>query len=278
MKHIENSFVGAAGLKIYYQAWLPDTKPKAILQLAHGINEHSGRYMNVVNEVLLKGFAVYANDHIGHGKSEGPRSFVCCFDQFVEDEKTFNELIKKEHPGLPVFLLGHSMGSVIGLRFATKYSDLIKGLVLSGCGTRTGGDVSGFIKAMAKILSKLTPKLVVSVGDLSHFLSHDPKEVEAYRTDPLVFLKGVSARLGAELMRCFSENMTLAPTLKVPLLYQCGGEDKLVFGGKELSEKFVLADKTIKIYDGLWHEVFSESEELRSKPLADLGAWLENHL
>ncbi|MFX1451268.1 MAG: alpha/beta fold hydrolase, partial [Promethearchaeota archaeon] len=116
MKHFENEYEGIAGLKIYYQCWLPD-KPKAIVHIVHGFAEHSGRYLNVVNELIPLNYAVYANDHRGHGRSEGVRNHVDSFDQYVEDEKLLYDIIKKQHPNLPVFMLGHSMGSIIALYF-----------------------------------------------------------------------------------------------------------------------------------------------------------------
>lgn len=96
MKHIEGKFKGVKDLNIYYQAWIPNT-PKAVIQLVHGGFEHSGRYQNVVNELIPESFAIYANDHLGHGKSEGLRNYVDSFDQFIEDEKLFYDLIKEKH-------------------------------------------------------------------------------------------------------------------------------------------------------------------------------------
>ena len=91
MKHFEVEFKGVKDLKIYYQAWVPDT-PKAVIQLVHGGFEHSGRYQNVVKELIPHDYAVYADDHRGHGKSEGLRNYVEKFDQFIEDEKSPKKL------------------------------------------------------------------------------------------------------------------------------------------------------------------------------------------
>ncbi|MHA1292546.1 MAG: alpha/beta fold hydrolase, partial [Promethearchaeota archaeon] len=171
MKNIEGEFKGVKNLKIYYQAWLPEN-PKAVVQIVHGFAEHSGRYMNVVNELIPLGYAIYADDHRGHGKSEGKRNYVDSLDQFIEDEKKLYEIIKENHPDLPIFMLGHSMGSLIAVYFTKKYESLLNGLILSGTGTRTGGTVSKFLKFMAKVMSKIAPKLSVNPKLDVNMLSH----------------------------------------------------------------------------------------------------------
>ncbi|MBK5134284.1 alpha/beta fold hydrolase, partial [Candidatus Bathyarchaeota archaeon] len=131
MNHIEDEFEGVDGIKLFYQAWLPEN-PKAVVQVIHGFAEHSGRYKNVVNQLEPNGFAIYAHDLRGHGKSEGVQNYVDSMDQFVEDEKKFYDLIKKKHSNLKIFLLGHSMGSGIAMYFTKKYENLLTGLILSG--------------------------------------------------------------------------------------------------------------------------------------------------
>jgi alpha-beta hydrolase superfamily lysophospholipase len=277
MKHIDGHFSGVEGISIYYQAWLPETAPKAIIMVAHGIAEHSGRYLNVVNEVIPRGFAVYANDHRGHGRSEGDRCYVDHFDQYIDDVKLFYDLIRKDHPLAPIFLLGHSMGSLIAVQFTAKYESLLSGLILSGSGNKTGGDVSPLLIAISKLLSRIVPRLKIRATDLSQYISHDPEVVQRYRTDPLNFLKGFSARLGAELLRSFAINESLVGSFKLPLLFQAGGEDSLVLNARAVAEKFTMTDKTFRIYEGLWHEVYNESEADRRKVLNDLGEWLDRH-
>lgn len=277
MKHEENFFEGQKGTKIYYQKWLPD-KPKAVIELLHGFGEHSGRYMNVVDKLVPAGYAIYTMDHRGHGKSEGQRVYADNFDQLVEDAKTYYDIIKKENPDLPIFLLGHSMGCTISIYFVKKYESLLKGLVLSGVGTFIGGDINGFLRFMAKILSKVAPKLSLASGDLSKFLSHDPKVVEAYNSDPLNVLNKSTARLGAEFMKSISSYQKFSVNFKIPTLIQAGSEDKLIVGNKQAVEYFKMPDKTVKIYEGLYHEVYNEPPEMRGVVLDDLLNWLNNHL
>ena len=251
MKHIEGKFKGVKDLNIYYQAWIPNT-PKAVIQLVHGGFEHSGRYQNVVNELIPESFAIYANDHLGHGKSEGLRNYIDSFDQFIEDEKLFYDLIKEKHSDLPIFMLGHSLGSFIAIYFTKKYEHLLDGLILSGTGTSPGKETSGFLKLIAKAFSKIAPKMKFNPRINTKFLSHDPEVVKNYKADPLVNADKITARLGSE--------------------------DKLIKGSDELDNLFKMHDKTIKIYEGLYHEVYNEIEKDRRIVLNDLRDWLDSHI
>ena len=278
MKHFEGEFKGTKELKIFYQAWIPE-EPKAIIQIIHGFAEHSGRYLNVVNQLAPLGYAIYADDHRGHGKSDGKRNYVKYFDQFIEDEKKLYDIIKNRHQNLPIFMLGHSMGSMIALVFTKKFEPLLSGLILSGTGTGAGESISKSLKVLVKILTKIMPKKYINPGLKAEMLSHDSEVVQAYETDPLVNADKISLRLGWELMKYFERFSPITSSLKLPLLIQCGAEDTLVKGSEEaLRNAFTMEDKTILIYDGLYHEVYNEVLEEREKVLNDLSNWLDNHI
>ena len=277
MKHIEGEFKGINGLKIYYQAWIPGT-PKAVIQLVHGGFEHSGRYQSVVNELVPENYAIFADDHRGHGKSEGLRNYVGSFDHFIEDEKIFSEIIKEQYPNLPLYMLGHSLGSFIAIYFTRKYETLLDGLILSGTGTDPGQETSGFLKLLAKAFSKIAPKMKFNPRLDAKFLSHDPAVVRLYKNDPLVNADKISARLSYEMLKNFENFKTFIGGFKLSLLVQCGSDDKLIRGAENLNELFTMPDKTIKIYEGLYHEVYNEIEEERKKVLRDLLGWLNSHV
>jgi len=275
MEHFENYLEGVQGTKLFFQAWLPKTPPKAIIQIMHGYSEHGGRYLNVVNELVPRSYAIYISDHRGHGKSEGPRAYVKSFNQFIEDQKRFYDLIKARHPQIPLFVLGHSMGSVVARLFVAKYPEGIKGIVLSGAGTKFGS-MNPFFKFVADILFIFLPKMRIAM-DTADLLSHDPKVVRNYREDNLVFKKS-TVQLGVELIKGLRKSIRLSKKIQIPTLVQAGSKDKLLTNAKRNAQILKMKDKTIKIYDGLYHEVYNELESDRSRVLNDLGNWLDAHL
>lgn len=274
MEHLEDTFNGADGIKLYYQVWRPEETPKAVVQIMHGFGEHSGRYLNVVNELVLRGYVVYANDHRGHGKSEGIQLYVKKFQDFIEDEKIFFNLINEKEPDLPHFILGHSMGSTIAELYAVTYPEKIQGLVLSGVAIQMGA-VSGVMKALLKFFGLLAPKMRITM-DLAPQLSHDPEVVKAYREDPLVF-KRPTLKLGIEFTNNLTKARKLLGQIKIPILVQSGSEDKAMLGAEKFNDLLTVEDKTVKIYPGLFHEVYNELEDDRKTVLGNLGDWLDSH-
>ena len=277
MKHTEDTYLSADGLNLYYQVWRPDETPKAVIQLMHGYASYSGRLINVVNELIPRGYVIYAADHRGHGKSEGLELYVKKFAKFIEDQKIFFDLIREKEPNLPHFILGHSMGSTIAEQFVATHPELeaIKGLILSGVGIKIG-TIHGFKKALANFLALLASKKRVTV-DEAEKLSHDPEVVEAYRKDPMVSKKP-TVKIGVEFANACSKANKLIGQIKIPTLVQFGSEDIVMLEGEKFVKKLIMPDKTIKKYDELYHEVYNESAKDRKIVLKDLGDWLDNHL
>ncbi|MFX1296813.1 MAG: alpha/beta hydrolase [Promethearchaeota archaeon] len=275
MKHFEDNFIGVDDVNIYYQVWRPDENPKAVVQIIHGYAEHSGRYLNVVNELIPRGYVLYANDHRGHGKSEGIQLYVKKFENFIEDEKIFLDLINRNEHNLPHFILGHSMGSTIAELLIVKYPENIKGLVISGVATQIKS-IRGVKKALVKFLASIKPKMRVTL-DLAPGLSHDLEVVEAYRKDPLVY-KSATVKIGVEFAKAVAKAKKLLGQIKIPVLLQSGSEDPEMLGAEKFDELLTTIDKTVKIYEGLYHEVYNEVEEDRKVVLKDLGDWLDNHI
>ena len=169
---------------IYYQTWLPEGEPKASLLLVHGLAEHCGRYMNVVNHLVPSGYAAYGIDHIGHGKSDGDRVFVDRFQDYIDTLKSFFDLVRKWQPEKPVYLIGHSMGGLIGAAYLLEYQDELAGAVLSAPGVKIPDNISQTTILMGKALSIIAPKAGVIQLDATS-VSRDPVVVDAYVNDPL---------------------------------------------------------------------------------------------
>jgi acylglycerol lipase len=196
MNHIEGNFKGVRNANIYYQAWLPEGNVRAVLLVVHGLGEHSGRYMNVVNHFVPLGYAVYGLDHIGHGRSEGMREVVERFDDYTDTLTIYCNLVKGWQTGKPVFLLGHSMGGLIATYYLLDHQADFRGAVISAPGIKVSASISRAAITIGKILSVLAPKAGVLALDVNG-ISRDSEVVRAYVNDPLVFHGKTPARLAA---------------------------------------------------------------------------------
>lgn len=276
MIHEEGYFNDAQGRRIYHQHWLPEGTPRGAVILAHGLGEHSGRYMNVVNALAPAGYALYGLDHLGHGKSAGQRVYVDSFDEYIVTLRRFWEMVVGWQPNLPRFLIGHSMGGLIAGLFLTRYSQDVTGAVLSAPAAKLPPETSILTIALGRIFSSLTPKMGLAALDSSG-VSRDPEVVSAYRSDPLVYTGKITARLAVEIMLSMQRLERDAGNIRAPLLILQGTADRLVnpAGSALLYERASSPDKTLKQYDGLYHEVFNEPEH--DTVLRDVVEWLNAH-
>ncbi len=277
MKHKDGTFKGVRDANIYYQSWLPEGEPKAILVIVHGLAEHSGRYMNVVNHLVPSGYAVYGIDHIGHGKSDGKRGYVEQFQDYTKVLKNYFDMIGKLQPNKPMFLIGHSMSGLISTAFLLNHQDKLSGAILSGPGIKLPDNISQATIFAAKMFSIIMPGFGLKQLD-SKGVSRDPSVVDAYINDPLVYTGKITARLGAELIKTMQHVTQQAAKIKLPIMIVQGSDDKLVDpgGAQFLYDLVGSKDKTIKIYNGFYHEVFNEPEH--ELVLNDVEIWLNAHL
>ena len=278
MKTQSGNFKAHDGTSIYWKGWTPDNAPKAVVHVIHGYAEHIDRYGNVVGELLPAGYAVFGTDHRGHGKSEGKRGHVMSFQEFIDDEKQFQrEVIRTKFPKLPCFVLGHSMGSLIAMNLVEQSAEGIRGLVLSGTGSRPGTNIPKILLAATRILSRLLPSIHVKSPLPPEFISRDPEVVKAYVEDPLVY-NVITPRLAYEMNRYVVIGAENSGEIQIPVLIQLGSRDTAFSGQKELFEMVGAKDKTFKLYEGLKHEVYNELAQDRIKVLQDLRLWLDAHV
>jgi len=277
MNHIEGNFKGVRNSNIYYQAWLPEGNVKAVLLIVHGLGEHCGRYMNVVNHFVPLGYAVYGLDHIGHGKSEGQREVVERFDDYTTTLTIYYNMVKGWQTTKPIFLLGHSMGGTIATYYLLDHQADFQGAVISAPGIKVSDSISPATITMGKILSVIAPKAGVLALDVNS-ISRDPEVVTAYVNDPLVFHGKTPARLAAEFVKTMQHITAEVDKITLPFIVIQSGQDKIVdpAGAQMLYDKAGSKDKTIKIYEGLYHEVFNEPE--RARVLKDVETWLAAHI
>jgi alpha-beta hydrolase superfamily lysophospholipase len=274
VKHRELQFPGCQDATLHGQAWLPERAPRAIIVVAHGLAEHGGRYATLANRLVEKGYAVYAIDHRGHGRSSGRRANIDKFDYLVSDLGTFIGRAQREHPDTPVILLGHSMGGAIALACALKHHRVLRALVLSAPALSAGQSVSALKLLIVKLLSAVSP----NTGALklpATAVSRDPAVVRAYESDPLVYHGAIPARTLAELIKAMQSLQQKAHELRIPVLIQHGTADSLVplAATHPIYQHLGVAkSRTLLVYEGLYHEVYNEPE--RDRVIGDLEGWL----
>ena len=277
MKHIEGRFKGVRDASIYHQAWLPEEDAKAVLLIVHGLGEHGGRYMNVVNALVPLGYAVYAPDHLGHGKSEGEREVIERFADYTDTLTTFLTLVKGTHAGLPIFLFGHSMGGLIASIYLLDHQAEFRGAIISAPAVKIGEGIPAATILMGRVLSVLAPKMGVLALDAGA-ISRDPEVVSAYVDDPLVFHGKTPARLAAEMLKAMQRVTAEVGRIRLPLIVIQGSEDRLVDpgGAQMLYDEAGSQDKTLRVYEGMFHEVCNEPE--CALVLDDIAGWLDAHV
>jgi acylglycerol lipase len=277
MNHIEGKFIGVRNIQVFYQAWLPEGEVKAVLPIIHGLGEHSGRYMNVVNHFVPLGYVVYGLDQIGHGKSGGAREYVERFEDYSETFTAYLKMVKQWQPGKPIFLLSHSIGGLIAAYYLLDHQAEFQGAIFSAPVVKVASHVTKMTVFMAQTLSLLAPSAGVLPVDPST-ISRDPDVVKAYIDDPLVFHGKTTARLSAEMLRALTRVSAETGKITLPFLAMQGGADRLVDpdGAQILYERAASKDKTLKIYDGLYHEIFNEPE--RGRVFKDIEDWLAAHV
>ena len=231
----------------------------------------------MVDHFVPLGYAVYGIDHPGHGHSEGPRVYVERFQDFLDPLQDFLGRIRNWQPEAPIFLVGHSLGGLITAAYLLHQPDEPAGAILSAPIVKMPGSVSALTLLAGKVLSALLPRLGL-VRLEAEGVSRDPAVVRAYREDPLVFTGKITARLGTELLQTMGRVLAEARKIRRPLLILQGAADKLVDprGAQVLFDRVSSVDKTIKVYEGLFHEVFNEPEH--DRVLADVEQWLAGQL
>jgi alpha-beta hydrolase superfamily lysophospholipase len=274
-------FEGAEGAQIAGFRWVDDTvTPRAVLQVAHGMGEHALRYKAPLGPLVAAGWAIYSDDHRGHGlTAAGPEALGDFGDNgaalIVEDLRRLTSLARAEHPDLPLVLLGHSLGSFFAQAYVFDHSRAIDGLVLSG--TAAFGDRTGPPKRLDEIAIAGEPPRTPF-----DWLSRDPAEVDAYIADPLCgFSRKANDKDGfPELLKRIKDPAEIARIRKDLPIYVFVGDKDPVNEDLKLLEPLTrryreagLSDVTVKVYPGGRHEMLNETN--RAEVVADLTAWLE---
>jgi acylglycerol lipase len=277
MQSQNGTFQGAKGYRLYYRKWIPEQKAVAVVFVAHGIAEHSGRYSGLGSFLAGRGLAVYAFDYRHHGRSQGDKGGMDDFSLILDDFEIFRKMISQAHPGLKIFLLGHSMGTALSLVYAEKHGSDLAGLVLSGSPLRSIPHIPSLVTALIYPLVVITPNLRLYKLD-SATLSRDRAVVDNYNRDPLVFRGKLSCSLAISFLRILHKAEAGIPNIHIPVLVMHGSSDNLCLpeGSDVVLNKIGSTDKTRIIYPGFYHEILNEPE--KGQVRQDIWNWLEKQM
>jgi acylglycerol lipase len=271
----EETYVGAGGLKIFFRSWQPAGNPRAVVVICHGVNSHGGQYGWTAEQLLKAGYAVYALDLRGRGKSEGERFYVENVADYVSDVAGVIKIAKQRHPGLPVFLLGHSAGGVVSSVYTLENQAELAGFICESFAFQV--PAPGFALAAIKALSHIAPRLPVLTLKNEDF-SRDPKAVEALNSDPLIAREVQPAITVAALVRADERLREEFPRITLPVLIMHGTDDRatVCHGSQFFFETVGSNDKTLKLYEGHYHDLLNDIG--KEAVMADISAWIDKHV
>ncbi len=281
----EGTFAGSDGQALYYQAWVSgDRGPfgsaqgrhRAVLVNLHGLGDHSGLYPTIAGHFPSRGIAVYAYDMRGNGRSPGQRAYLRSWEEYRGDLQAFLVRVREWEPGLPVFVLGHSLGGLVVLDYALHRPDGLSGAIAAAPPLGRLG-VPAPLMALGRIMSRVWPRFSLEVGmDLSG-LARDPAVMSTVLADPLFHRRG-TARLSTEVTAAIVRVQARAASLSVPLLILHGAADRMVppDGSREFFSKVRCPDRELREYPGAYHGLFADIGY--QEVLADVERWLEDRV
>ncbi|XP_072576243.1 monoglyceride lipase isoform X3 [Vulpes vulpes] len=238
--------VNADGQYLFCRYWKPPGTPKALIFVSHGAGEHCGRYDELAQMLVGLELLVFAHDHVGHGQSEGERMVVSDFHVFIRDVLQHVDFMQKDYPGLPVFLLGHSMGGAIAILTAAERPSHFSGMVL------------------------ISPLVLANPESATTF------KVDLYNSDPLICRAGLKVCFGIQLLNAVTRVERALPKLTLPFLLLQGSADRLCDskGAYLLMESAKSQDKTLKIYEGAYHVLHKELPEVTNSVFREINMWV----
>lgn len=270
----EGYFKGVGDLELYWQSYQV-SDPKAAIIFLHGLGEHSDRYQHPIRYFSERDYSLYFYDQRGHGRSEGARAYTRGLDANVEDLDIFVKRIKKKEK--KVFLVGHSFGGQVVVNYLAQVQPNLNGALLSSPNIQVKVKVPWIKKKAARVLSNFVPRLSMDNELDVQLISKDAEVVEEYLNDPLVTDK-ITVRLGGEILRNHDVIMDLAQKIELPILLMHAGADEICDpeGSREFFSLLAAEDKTLKIYDGFYHEIFNCVG--RETVFKDMDLWLNERI
>ena len=274
----ESKYVGFDGTRMFMALWRPDDdKPRALIVALHGLGGHAGDMKTIGEFLAEKGLAVFAPDLRGFGHYSGTKGHVMSFEEYVEDIQNLIMQVKDTYLNKITYLFGASLGGLNAIRYVVKYPKTVDGLLLhcpavsQSLGIGTGKKIAGSILSVLNVKRYFASELNYSDA------SRNPENVKRLENDPLRF-DIVTPRFGMEGLKASKDAFRSAPDIRMPVYLQQAGADKLVIPekSKEFFENLGSADKTWRLYEGLYHQLHEEPE--KEQVLGDLYGWLDKRL
>lgn len=270
----EETIQSTKGVGIFVRSWSPPAA-RGVVVICHGVNSHSGQYLWTAEQLVVRGLAVFALDLRGRGRSDGERFYVDDVADYVSDVAGTVALAKSRHPGLPLFLLGHSAGGVVSSTYVLDNPSAVAGFICESFAFQV--PAPGFALAAIKGLSHIAPRLPVLTLKNEDF-SRDPKAVEALNNDPLTADEAQPAMTVAALVRADERLREEFPRITLPLLIMHGTDDKATVcrGSEFFYETAGSKDKTLKLYEGHYHDLLNDIG--KETVLADIVEWIDGRI
>lgn len=272
---VKEETIQSPGATIFVRSARPAGKPRAVVVINHGFNSHSGQYLWVIDQFVANGFAVYAHDMRGRGRSSGPRFYVDRVDDYAADLAATVKLAKSREPGLPVFLLGHSAGGVTSCIYCLSSQSELAGFICEDFAFLV--PAPDFALTVIKWLSAIAPRLPI-LKLKNEFFTRDPEAVKALNNDPLIANETQPAKTVAALARAADRLKREFARITLPLLILHGTGDKatLFKGSQMFHDKAGSKDKILKLYEGHYHDLLRDIG--KEAVFADILAWIEKRL
>ena len=253
---------GKLGSGLFYRSWSAADQAQAVVLISHGLGEHSGRYEHVAAAFNAAGLHAYALDHLGHGQSPGKRAFVSRFSELTDGVAELRAHIAHEHPSMPVYLVGHSLGGLIAASTVLSAAQDYAGLLMTGPALGVPTPPPAWQVLLLRVFSAVAPGLKALELD-ANAICRDPAVVEDYVADPLVHHENIPARMVVSLFDEGARVMASAKDISMPVLLLHGAEDQLTSASAstEFVDMLASSDKQCTIYDGMYHELFNEPEQ-----------------
>lgn len=268
----KNYFFGNGGLKLFFRSYRTDDSQNIFI-LVHGLGEHSGRYSNFIDFFIQKNFSLYCFDLLGHGLSSGRRGHVSNFNGYLLDLKEFCSLVKNKEANKNIFLIGHSLGGLIILRYIQEFGQGLKGVIASSPALKSIIPISNFKTYLINFLNDILPEITFSNQINPIYLSHDTQVIESYRKDKLVHNR-ISVRCFTEISKAMLEVYKKVDLIKFPCLLLQAGDDKIVSGAaiNSFFKRIKAPYKQLNIYPDFYHELFNEVGQ--KKVFQDIYNWV----